>query len=134
MQVLCTIVDISERKRIAELQTQRDVAEQESKTRSRHANLLKGFTNHNHALVCRILATMSHEIRTPLTGIIGSLELLRNSSQDSLASLDEATTLDHVATAQKCSEQLMSIINDILDFSKLEACSATYSSCFEFIF
>nr|WP_197064246.1 ATP-binding protein [Methylobacterium sp. ZNC0032] len=60
------------------------------------------------------LATMSHEIRTPLNGIIGTVDLLR----DSTMSPDQQRKLTVVA---ECSDTLLALIDDILDFTKLEA-------------
>ncbi|MEI5667857.1 ATP-binding protein [Bosea sp. CCNWLW174] len=60
------------------------------------------------------LATMSHEIRTPLNGIIGTVDLLRDSSM----SPDQQRKLTVVA---ECSDTLLALIDDILDFTKLEA-------------
>lgn len=60
------------------------------------------------------LANISHEVRTPLNGIIGMLDLLRETP------LNETQTL-YTDTVQRSSEALLRIINDILDFAKLEA-------------
>ncbi len=61
----------------------------------------------------QFLANMSHEIRTPLNGIMGTAELLGESS------LNEDQR-DSIATIRHSSENLLTIINDILDFSKIE--------------
>lgn len=60
------------------------------------------------------LANMSHEIRTPLNGIIGTIQLLRDSPSDS-----ERQSL--IATLAHSSEALLAQINDVLDYSRLES-------------
>lgn len=60
----------------------------------------------------RFLASMSHEIRTPLNGIIGSLELLNITH-------DESKKNFLASSAYSASQTLLSLIGDVLDFSKI---------------
>src|SRR5258706_7683615 len=60
------------------------------------------------------LAAMSHEIRTPMNGIIGSLDVLHQSSL-------VGPQLELVNLIPESANSLLTIINDILDFSKIEA-------------
>ncbi|MEQ9364389.1 MAG: histidine kinase dimerization/phospho-acceptor domain-containing protein, partial [Leptospirales bacterium] len=60
------------------------------------------------------LATMSHELRTPLNSIIGTAELLAESS------LDE-NQADYVRVLNRAGRNLLFQVNDILDISRIEA-------------
>ena len=60
------------------------------------------------------LASMSHEIRNPMNGVIGLVDILREST----VAPKQANTL---RLLHNCAEQLRSTVDDILDFSKIEA-------------
>ena len=62
----------------------------------------------------RFLANMSHEMRTPLNGIIGMLDLLRETP---LSSEQEELT----KTIDDSAQTLLFLMQDVLDLSKIEA-------------
>ncbi|MEY1663130.1 7TM diverse intracellular signaling domain-containing protein [Isoalcanivorax beigongshangi] len=70
----------------------------------------------NTALDARnqFLAVMGHEIRTPLNGIIGTLDLLRDTPLTS----DQAR---HLGIIEQSGHNLLTLIDDVLDYSRLEA-------------
>ena len=62
----------------------------------------------------QFLANISHEIRTPIHGVLGALEMLR----DTALNPPQRRYLD---TANTSAEILLALIDEILDFSRLEA-------------
>jgi PAS domain S-box-containing protein len=96
-EIVGSIVDIDERKRIEEEQAaMRDQALEASRLKS------------------EFLATVSHEIRTPLNGVIGMADLL-------LATPLNTEQLEYVKTMAYSADSLLVVINDVLDLSKVEA-------------
>jgi len=60
------------------------------------------------------LANMSHDIRTPMNGIIGMLDILKETSLTEV----QHSYLDIISSS---ADTLLCLLNDILDFSKIEA-------------
>ncbi len=92
---------ISLKKTQEELKRARDIAEEAARAKA------------------LFLANMSHEIRTPLNGIVGMIDIMRQTV------LDEQQK-EFLEIIDISSETLMMIINDILDFSKIEAGQITF--------
>lgn len=86
----------------------RRVRAQQRLTRAREAAIAASQTKSD------FLANMSHEIRTPLNGVLGLLQLLKDTRLDN-------RQCKYVETAISSGKSLLSIISDILDFSKIEA-------------
>ncbi len=102
------IRDITERKRLEELEIRRkSLALEEDNRRMQEANRLKS----------EFLANMSHELRTPLNAIIGFAELMFRGKVGPLAD-NHKEYLGDILTSSK---HLLQLINDVLDLAKVES-------------
>jgi signal transduction histidine kinase/ActR/RegA family two-component response regulator/HPt (histidine-containing phosphotransfer) domain-containing protein len=70
--------------------------------------------NHSAQVKAEFLATMSHEIRSPMSGLLGVLDLLRDTNLD-----PEQTRMAEMVTSS--ASALLVVLNEILDLSKIEA-------------
>lgn len=59
------------------------------------------------------IANMSHEMRTPLNGILGFVDLL-------ILSEDDTKKIDYLTKIKRASRSLLYLISEVLDFSKLD--------------
>jgi diguanylate cyclase (GGDEF)-like protein len=83
---------------------EREAELKQSRDQAVHAAMMKA----------QFAATVSHEVRTPLNGVVGMLDLLKETR---LTKRQQ----ECVDVAWNSSRALIELINDILDFSKMEA-------------
>ncbi len=77
--------------------------------------LAKEKAEESDRLKTAFLMNMSHEIRTPLNGMLGFIEVLKDSS------LKEEQKIEYIGIVNKSGERLLATINDILEISQIEA-------------
>ena len=102
--VLVTIIDITERKKIENALEENEEALRIAKEAAENANQAKS----------RFLANISHEIRTPMNAIMGMTDL-------TLATGLNDEQRDYLEIVKSSSYHLLALLNDILDISKIEA-------------
>lgn len=74
----------------------------------------RDVAEHTRKLKENFLANMSHEIRTPINGIIGLVNILKDTNLNT----NQQKMIDLIDMS---SQSLLGVINDILDLSKIEA-------------
>ncbi len=84
----------------------------QKKTRDIHIDKMKA--EHLKKVSDEFLANMSHEIRTPLNGLLGIIQLLKETNLD-----DEQLNMVDIMSVS--GNTLLNVINDILDISKIES-------------
>jgi PAS domain S-box-containing protein len=92
----------------------RHQTEHQLREREKQAMSAKAEAEEAGRVKSEFLATMGHEIRSPLSGLLGVIELLRDTPM--AAEQSRMVGLVHGSAAS-----LLCIVNDILDFSKIEA-------------
>ncbi len=90
----------------------RDITQQQQSMR--HLQQIKSQAVAANQAKSDFLATMSHEIRTPMSGVLGTVDLLAQTSLND-------TQQHYLHMIQSAGHSLLTLINDILDFSKIEA-------------
>ena len=92
------IEDITDSKRVAELQRLKDEAESANRTKS------------------EFLSKMSHELRTPLNAILGFSQLMQYDQRHPLCA-EQRESVDEILTAGR---HLLDIVDEMLDLTRIE--------------
>lgn len=99
-----TLIDVTQRTLAEEALEASNRALEDARARAEEADRAKS----------QFLAVMSHELRTPLTGVIGMVDLLRDTALD-------REQAGYAETLKTSAQSLLTLLNDILDLSKIEA-------------
>ena len=114
-RIFCFARDITERKAAQDalIQLNEDLEVRVSLRTQDLDEARKEAENANQAKAA-FLATMTHELRTPLNGVIGTLDVLRQTTL-------ERHQIEMLDLVSESASSLLSLVDDILDFSKIEA-------------
>lgn len=84
-----------------------------AQARAFHAQREKAVAEKTAEMRTRFLATMSHELRTPMNGVLGMLDLVRDTPLDK-------EQQEYIDIARLSARNLLVILNDVLDFAKID--------------
>jgi len=107
--------ELAERTRAMTLRTLEALSEEVEDRKKKEVALASALEQAESATRAKntFLATMSHEIRTPMTGLLGMLEILRDTRLD-------VEQKDFVETAIGSAASLLRLLDDVLDFARIE--------------
>ncbi|MBK5255609.1 MAG: response regulator [Vicinamibacteria bacterium] len=114
-RIFCFARDITERKAVQDalVQLNEDLEVRVSMRTEDLEGARKEAEDANRAKAA-FLATMTHELRTPLNGVIGMLDVVRQTTL-------ERHQIEMLDLISESGLSLLSIVDNILDFSKIEA-------------
>ncbi|MDR2733066.1 MAG: response regulator [Spirochaetota bacterium] len=95
LEVLATASEISDRKRVVELEKEKEISDGISRMKT------------------EFLSNVSHELRTPVGGILGMSDLLLDTRLSS-------EQREYSKTIRNSAQALLTIINDLLDYSQIQ--------------
>ncbi|MCM1991601.1 ATP-binding protein [Oceanirhabdus seepicola] len=105
VSVLVLCKNITEKKRILELEKKIDEEEKKLIEKIEHDKLKDEF-----------FSNLSHELRTPLTIILGTIQLLENSSESHVQN-----QANRYKTLKQNGYRLLRLVNNLLDITKIDA-------------
>ena len=114
-RIFCFVRDITERKAAEDALTQlNEELEVRVSMRTQDLEEARKEAEDANRAKASFLAAMTHELRTPLNGVIGTVDVLKQTTL-------EGHQMEMLDLVSESATSLLGIVDDILDFSKIEA-------------